>query len=62
MSIDDLIITSFVAGQSVTFPLWVYGAVKTGIPPQVFVMGTLIFVGGLVIAITNSFVSRRNPT
>ena len=61
MSIDDLIITSFVAGQSVTFPLWVYGAVKTGIPPQVFVMGTLIFVGGLIIAITNSFVSRRNP-
>ena len=61
MSIDDLIITSFVAGQSVTFPLWVYGAVKTGIPPQVFVMGTLIFVGGLIIAITNSFVARRNP-
>jgi spermidine/putrescine transport system permease protein len=61
MSIDDLIITSFVAGQSVTFPLWVYGAVKTGIPPQVFVMGTLIFVGGLIIAITNSFVSRRSP-
>jgi len=62
MSIDDLIITSFVAGQAVTFPLWVYGAVKTGIPPQVFVMGTLIFVGGLIIAITNSFVSRRTQT
>lgn len=62
LSIDDLIITSFVAGQSVTFPLWVYGAVKTGIPPQVFVMGTLIFVGGLIIAVANSFVSRRNPT
>jgi spermidine/putrescine transport system permease protein len=61
LSIDDLIITSFVAGQSVTFPLWVYGAVKTGIPPQVFVMGTLIFAGGLVIAVTNAFASRRNP-
>jgi spermidine/putrescine transport system permease protein len=62
LSIDDLIITSFVSGQSVTFPIWVYGAVKTGIPPQVFVMGTLIFVGGLIIAVTNSFVSRRNTT
>ena len=60
-SIDDLIITSFVAGQSVTFPIWVYGAVKTGIPPQVFVMGTLIFAGGLIIAVTNSLVSRRSP-
>ncbi|MGH2930630.1 MAG: ABC transporter permease, partial [Solirubrobacteraceae bacterium] len=37
MSIDDFIITSFVAGQTLTFPLWVYGAVKVGIPPQVFV-------------------------
>ncbi len=50
MSIDDFIITQFVAGQTLTFPLWVYGAVKVGIPPQVFVMGTLIFVGGIALA------------
>ncbi len=29
-----------------TFPLWVYGAVKVGIPPQVFVFGTVIFMVG----------------
>ena len=50
LSIDDYIITSFVAGQTLTFPLWVAGAVKVGIPPQVFVMGTLIFVSGVLIA------------
>lgn len=50
LSIDDYIITSFVNGQTLTFPLWVAGAVKVGIPPQVFVLGTLIFVVGLVIA------------
>jgi spermidine/putrescine transport system permease protein len=59
MSIDDFIITQFVAGQTLTFPLWVYGAVKVGIPPQVFVMGTLIFVAGVLIAIANSVVQRR---
>jgi spermidine/putrescine transport system permease protein len=59
MSIDDLIITSFVAGQSVTFPIWVYGAVKTGIPPQVFVMGTLIFAGGILIALVNTLANSR---
>ena len=59
LSIDDLIITSFVAGQTLTFPLWVYGAVKTGIPPQVFVLSTLIFVGGALIAVLNSLVARR---
>ena len=32
LSIDDFIITSFVAGQTLTFPLWVYGAVKVGHP------------------------------
>jgi spermidine/putrescine transport system permease protein len=59
MSIDDFIITDFVAGQTVTFPLWVYGAVKVGIPPQVFVMGTLIFVGGIMLAVINAVFQRR---
>jgi spermidine/putrescine transport system permease protein len=59
MSIDDFIITQFVAGQTLTFPLWVYGAVKVGIPPQVFVMGTLIFAVGVLIAIANSILQRR---
>ncbi len=61
LSIDDLIITSFVAGQTLTFPLWVYGAVKTGIPPQVFVLSTLIFLGGVVIAVVNTVMARRSP-
>ncbi|MGH2863434.1 MAG: ABC transporter permease [Solirubrobacteraceae bacterium] len=59
MSIDDFIITSFVAGQTLTFPLWVYGAVKVGIPPQVFVMGTLIFIVGVALAVVNTVLQRR---
>jgi spermidine/putrescine transport system permease protein len=59
LSIDDFVTTNFVAGQTVTFPLWVYGAVKVGIPPQVFVMGTAIFLVGLAVAIINIFTSRR---
>ncbi|HEU5243499.1 MAG TPA: ABC transporter permease, partial [Gaiellaceae bacterium] len=61
LSIDDFIITSFVAGPTLTFPLWVYGAVKTGIPPQVFAMGTLVFVGGIVLAALNALWQRRQP-
>jgi spermidine/putrescine transport system permease protein len=59
LSIDDFVTTNFVAGQTVTFPLWVYGAVKVGIPPQVFVMGTAIFLAGVVIAIANVASARR---
>jgi len=51
LSIDDFVTSNFVAGQTVTFPLWVYGAVKVGIPPQVFVLGTAIFMAGLTLAV-----------
>jgi spermidine/putrescine transport system permease protein len=44
LSIDDYVITSFVAGQTTTFPLWVYGSSRFGVPPEVNVLGTLIFV------------------
>jgi len=61
LSIDDVIITNFVAGPKLTFPLWVYGAVKIGIPPQVFVLSTLIFLGGLLLAAVNWWFARRSP-
>jgi spermidine/putrescine transport system permease protein len=48
LSIDDYVITSFVAGQATTFPLWVYGASRFGVPPEVNVLGTLIFAVALV--------------
>jgi spermidine/putrescine transport system permease protein len=62
LSIDDFIITSFVAGQTLTFPLWVYGSVKVGIPPQVFVMGTLIFLAGVIFAAASVIAARRGAT
>ena len=60
LSIDDFIITSFVAGQTLTFPLWVYGSVKVGIPPQVFAMGTVIFMAGVLIALAGLLSARRS--
>jgi spermidine/putrescine transport system permease protein len=59
LSVDDFVITSFVAGGTTTFPLWIWGATKVGIPPQVNVMGTLIFAAGLLLAVGNALVARR---
>ncbi|HKT55359.1 MAG TPA: ABC transporter permease [Microbacterium sp.] len=59
MSIDDYVITSFVAGPAVTFPLFVYGAAKVGLPPQVLCFGTIIFVIGLLVMLLNSWLTRR---
>jgi spermidine/putrescine transport system permease protein len=59
LSIDDYIITSFNAGNTQTFPLWVYGATREGVPPQVNVMGTLIFGVGVLLALLAYVANRR---
>jgi len=58
LSIDDFVVTNFTAGTTTTFPLWIWGATRVGLPPQVNVMGTLIFVGGVLIAVVSSVRSR----
>jgi spermidine/putrescine transport system permease protein len=59
LSIDDFITSNFVGGASVPFPVWVYGATRIGIPPQVFVFGTAIFAVGICCALASVVVSRR---
>ena len=43
LSVDDFVITLFNAGPTITFPLYVWGAARVGVPPQVNVIGTMIF-------------------
>lgn len=59
ISIDDFVVTSFVSGSTQTFPLWIWSATRNGLPPQVDVLGTLIFVAGLVIAAGSALFGRR---
>jgi spermidine/putrescine transport system permease protein len=59
LSIDDYVVTAFNAGQTSTFPLWVFGASRFGVPPQVNVMGTIIFLAGLALALMTVVVQRR---
>jgi spermidine/putrescine transport system permease protein len=44
LSLDDFIITMFVSGTTVTFPLFVWGTARVAMPPQIYVVGTGIFV------------------
>jgi spermidine/putrescine transport system permease protein len=59
LSIDDFVTSNFVSGNSVPFPVWVYGATRIGIPPQVFVFGTAIFGVGILCAVASIVVARR---
>jgi spermidine/putrescine transport system permease protein len=60
LSVDDYVITLFNAGATTTFPLWVVGASRFGVPPQVNVMGTLIFVVGVALALLAVPLQRRS--
>jgi spermidine/putrescine transport system permease protein len=59
LSLDDFVITNFVSGSTQTFPVWVFGATRIGLPPQVNVMGTLLFGAGLFAAVANAVAQRR---
>ena len=49
LSLDDFIITYFVSGSTVTYPLFVNAAVKAAVPPQINVLATAILVISLVL-------------
>jgi spermidine/putrescine transport system permease protein len=50
LSFDDYIITNFNAGATtVTFPMFVYGAHQRGVPPQINVIGSLMFLIALAL-------------
>ena len=51
LSFDDFIITNFNNGTTVTFPLYVWGAAQRGIPPQVNVIGSIMFFAALFIVV-----------
>jgi spermidine/putrescine transport system permease protein len=59
LSIDDYVITLFSAGSTVTFPLWVFGVSRLGIPPEVNVLGTLVLVFALLFIAVQVWTARR---
>jgi spermidine/putrescine transport system permease protein len=59
LSFDDFIITNLNAGQEVTFPMFVWGAAQRGIPPQINVIGTIMFLVAMGIVLAGELGNRR---
>ncbi len=53
LSIDDFVITYFVAGGEQTFPVFVWGIARVAVPPQVNVVASGIFLIAIAIALGN---------
>jgi spermidine/putrescine transport system permease protein len=59
LSFDDFIITNLVSGQTMTFPMFVWGAAQRDIPPQINVVGTVMFVLALTLVVVGELGRRR---
>jgi spermidine/putrescine transport system permease protein len=59
LSIDDYVITAFTSGQTQTFPIYIYGSQLRGIPVQVNVIGTMIFVIAVGLVLLSTLWQRR---
>ncbi len=59
LSFDDFIITNLNAGTTTTFPMYVWGAAQRGVPMQVNVVGTLMFVVSVAIVVAVELNNRR---
>jgi len=59
LSIDDFVITYLVSGAQTTFPLFVWGSARVAVPPQINVIGTMIFVVAIVLMLANVIYQRR---
>jgi len=44
LSVDDFIVSNFNSGTIVTFPIFIYGAFQRGIPVEVNVIATMMFI------------------
>jgi len=59
ISFDDYVITSFNAGQTQTFPLFIFGATRQGVPAEVNVLATMLLIVVLGLMGLNLLVQRR---
>ena len=60
LSLDDLILTQFVAGaQSQTLPMRVYSSVRLGVDPQINVLATIVVTIAACALILSGWLTRR---
>ena len=59
LSIDDFVITYFNAGSVVTFPIFIWGAARVAVPPEIYVIASMIFLFTLAMMLLTVWQQRR---
>ena len=61
LSIDDFIITNFTSGTENTFPIWVWASIRNNLPPQIHVVGSIVFLAAVgFVVISTWWQARQN--
>ena len=59
LSIDDFVITNFTSGRTQTFPMFIYAQARVGVPVQVYVIGSIIFLVAVISVGLTTLAGRR---
>jgi spermidine/putrescine transport system permease protein len=60
LSLDEVVITSFVAGPgSTTLPVYVFGLVRRGVTPLINAVSVLMLAGSMLLVLTSLLLSSR---
>jgi spermidine/putrescine transport system permease protein len=60
LSLDDVVITSFVSGPgSTTLPVYVFSLVRRGVTPLINAVSVIMLVGSMSFVLVSLFVQRR---
>ncbi|MDH3193510.1 MAG: ABC transporter permease [Acidimicrobiia bacterium] len=61
LSLDDVVVTSFVAGPgSTTLPIYVFGLIRRGVSPQINAISSLMLIASIAL-VGLSLLLQRNP-
>ena len=61
ISLDDVVVSSFVSGVSYEIlPLRIFSLVKTGVSPEVNALATIMIVLSLGLVILSQLITRKN--
>jgi spermidine/putrescine transport system permease protein len=59
LSVDDFVVSNFNSGTTVTFPLYIFGAAQRGIPVEVNVIATMLFLVTIAAMVFTVWQQRR---
>jgi putrescine transport system permease protein len=63
LSLDDLVIASFVSGPgSTTLPMWIYSSVRLGVTPEVNALASLMLLFVVIAVLFSSRLLRKNQS